>query len=560
MPREKAVGLQPGIFLVISALPVIALTVAFILPYAAAVSDGFTHFTRIVMENSVLRVLRFTIAQAAFSTLAALTIGLPGAWLIGSGRFRGARIVRAVASVPFAMPPILVVLGFVLFFGNNGWANKLIMNLTGAQEPPLRILYRPEAIILAHAFYNFPIILRLVGDAIAKARSTYAPVASGLGASGSMTFLTVLVPIAFPSIAAAALLVFLYCFTSFAVVLVLGGGPGATTLPVEIYRAARISLDYSTAGSLALLETMIAAIAYLAYTRMEQIARRVSGANDDRTRETAIQDRSNAARGSPIANLLTIIYIIAAMILVAGPISAVVAESFLSRVTRTSFAQFSLRWWASIGSSAVPALIRSVLLAAAAATVSVFLASAAALAVWKAKAFTSPSMSRTSLYERAVSALCMAPLASSGIVLGLGWLKLYGSGLARSFWVVALAHAISALPFAYRSISEGLRSLPSQTAAASASLGAEPLTTAFRVALPSAAKRIRSAWAFAAAISLGELNAVLMLGLENYETLPLLMYRAAGAYRFGAACAAGVLLAIACIAAFVLSEDTAHVD
>jgi thiamine transport system permease protein len=174
------------------------------------------------------------------------------------------------------------------------------------------------------------------------------------------------------------------------------------------------------------------------------------------------------------------------------------------------------------------------------------------MAAWGRRAFTGER--RPSLLERATQALLMAPLASSGIVLGLGWLRFYGSNLARSFWAVALAHAVSALPFAFRSISEGFRALPPRTAAASTALGASPAATAFRIALPGAGRRIRSAWAFAAAVSLGELNAVLMLGLEGYETLPLLVYRAAGSYRFGAACAAGVLLAIACIAAFMMSD------
>lgn len=559
MREGKAELRQTILFTAIGALPLAALTVSFALPYASAVSGGFAHFARVAADDGVFRVLRFTISQAALSTMAALAIGLPGAWLVGSGRFRGAGIVRAISSVPFAMPPILVVLGFVLFFGNGGWANRLLMSMTGLAEPPLRILYRPEAIILAHAFYNFPIILRLTGDALAKARSAYAPAAAGLGASGFMTVATVLMPISFPSIAAAALLVFLYCFTSFAVVLVLGGGPGASTLPVEIYRAAKVSLDYESAGSLALLETLIAVLVYAAYGRMEHLARRISGTPETRARENAAEMRTAGGRGSLIAKGATLSYILLALLLVAGPLVSVAVESFLSRASRGSVAEISFRWWADLGNAALPALARSLLLAVSAASISVVLASSAALSVWRLQGFTTERKEKSPLYERVVSAFCMAPLASSGIVLGLGWLTAYGSAFARSFWAVALAHAVSALPFAYRSISEGLRSLPALTAAASATLGAAPLTTSFRIVLPGARRRIASAWAFAAAISLGELNAVLMLGLEDFETLPLLIYRAAGAYRFGAACAAGVMLASACIAAFVISEETANV-
>ncbi len=555
MTRGAGLGKSNSAFAVLAALPVLALSASFILPYAAAAAKGIGSFAAAVSDPGIIRVLGFTAGQAAASTLAALAVGLPGSWLIGSGKFRGARLVRAIASVPFAMPPILVVLGFVLFFGNNGWANRAAMAAFGLREPPLRILYRPSAIILAHAFYNFPIVLRLVGDAIARARSAYAPAAASLGASGAKTFRTVLLPIAAPSIASASLLVFLYCFTSFAVVLVLGGGPGATTLPVEIYRAARISLDHEKAGALALIETGIAALAYLAYSKTERISRRSSGeaSQDGGTRNDAA--RVDGAE-TPRTALISLLYFAFATVLVAGPLAAVAAESFLSRATRGAAAALSLRWWLSLSESALPALMRSLVLAAAAATISVALASMASLAAWGLRRDDRSSRGEVGapLVERFLAALCMAPIASSGIVLGLGWIAFYGAGRARSFWAVALAHAVSALPFAYRSVSEGIRSLPSRTAAASAVLGASPISTAFRVALPAAGRRIGSAWAFAAAVSLGELNAVLMLGLENFETLPMLMYRAAGAYRFGAACAAGVLLAASCAAAFALSE------
>ncbi len=527
-------------------LPILVVAAVFLLPYATAVGGGawgeggpVPRVLRALADPALRRIIGFTAAQAGWSTLAALALGLPGAWLIGSGRYRGAALVRAVASIPFAMPPVLVVLGFVLFFGNAGWLNRAFMALTGAEEGPLRVLYRPAAIVLAHAFYNFPIVLRLAGDGIAAGRASYASAAATLGSSPRKTFFTVLLPVAAPSIAASALLVFLYCFTSFAVVLVLGGGPAATTLSVEIFRAARVGLDFETAGALALVETAIAAAAYLLYARLERAARSFAGTAENRGRRNLLPPKASG-------DLAAIVYLALAAFLILGPLVSVPLESFLWRSSRTAHAAFSLRWWAAVRDAALPALGRSLLLAAASATLAVILATSAAVAVW-----LSPARSR---FGSLTAALCLAPLASSGIVLGLGWIRLYGSDLARTFWAVAVVQATAALPFAYRSVAEGLAALPPSMADAAASLGAPPAKTALLVALPASAPRIRSAWAFAAAISLGELNTVLMLGLEDWETLPLLVYRAAGAYRFGSACAAGTLLALACAGAFLLSE------
>lgn len=552
MDARGASGRDGGraLFTAAGAIPVAALCAVFVLPYGAAIRDGFSGLPAALADPAIRRVVGFTVVQAALSTAATLVLGLPGAWILGSGKFRGARALRALSSIPFAMPPILVVLGFVLFFGNAGWANRALMGLSGSTEPVLSILYRPQAIILAHAFYNFPIVLNMVGDSFFKARSAYGPVASSLGASGPTFFRTVLLPISAPAIAAAALLVFLYCFTSFAVVLVLGGGPAATTLPVEIYRAARISLDIPSAGSLALIETSVAVLAYAAYAAADRRAARLAGQGDDRARERGTEAPKGATTGMRIAAGL---YFALVAVLILGPILSVFAESGLSRSKSAALPTPTLKWWAQLGQSALPALVRSVFLAAGAATLSVALATLAALSAWGTRAYGTGRAGNRA-FRSAVSAFCIAPVASSGIVLGFGWLRFYGPSLARSIWAVALAHAVSALPFAYRAISEGFRSLPERTANASAVLGAAPGATALRVALPAAASRIRSAWAFSAAISLGELNAVLMLGLDGYETLPMLVYRAAGSYRFGAACAAGVLLALSCALAFALSD------
>jgi thiamine transport system permease protein len=153
----------------------------------------------------------------------------------------------------------------------------------------------------------------------------------------------------------------------------------------------------------------------------------------------------------------------------------------------------------------------------------------------------------------------LSPLASSGIVLALGWLSFYGrgeggSGNSRSLPAVVILHAVIALPFAFNSISQGLRSIPPNTANAASVLGAGPFLRILTVEIPISLRRLRSAWAFSAVISLGELNAVLMLGMDQWETLPLLIYRAVGSYRYGPACAAGTLLLLASAAAFLVSE------
>ncbi|MDR2632322.1 MAG: iron ABC transporter permease [Treponema sp.] len=530
-----------GYLWIFALLPLLTVLAAFILPYGASItgilgkaSGGSPPLV------SFLPTVGFTLRQALFSTLAALALGLPGAWFIGDTRSPFSRVLRVVSALPFALPSILVVLGFVLFFGNAGWANRFYMALTGAREGPFHLLYKPQAIILAHGFYNFPLVIRLVGDGMSRIRKAYAPVAANLGARPLKTTLTVLFPLAFPSLMAASLMVFLYSFTSFAVVLVLGGGPAATTLAVEIYRYARISLDLHTAGMLALLETGIAGSMFAGYLFFERKAQGILPELAERPLE----------RGETLmSTTIRILYALGILVLVLGPLLSILGESFLMRNSWAAAPNISLKWWRALGERSIPAFFRSLLLAVLSAALACILGIFAA-----GSAKYAESGRGFSFLGTLVRVCTTAPLASSGIVLGLGWMSLYGRAQARSIWAVVLIHGISGLPFAYHALSQGLKSVPVNTLHAAAVYGANPVRQMLSVALPLSAQRLRSAWGFAAALSLGELNAVMMLGLEDWETLPVLIYRAVGSYRYGTACAAGALLILSCACCFWVSQ------
>ena len=518
--------------------PLVAVGLCFIVPYGASFLNAFRGDVTVWEYASIWRITGFTLRQAFFSVLVSMAIGLPGAWYIGSGQSRFTPLLRAFTAIPFAMPSILTVLGFVLFFGNSGWLNRAIFFFTG--ESPLRILYRPEAIILAHGFLNFPLIIRLAGDGLERARRAYVPAAAALGASPFVTAFTILLPITFPAIMSAVLLVFLYSFTSFAIVLVLGGGPASTTLPVEIYRHARIFLNYPNAGALAIVETLIAVSIFLAY---------VFFGKKSRETRTDTQERILEAKDSSILpRIIMIIYIVFVAAFVLGPVGSIILESFLYQPSRAASQVVSLRWWLALDETCLPALLRSLVLALSSATLACILAIMAAGSV---KLFDDRE---NNLIANIVRFCAAAPIISSGIVLGLGWLIIYGRNISRFPFSIVMLHALIALPFAFNFISEGFRSLEANILNAAMVSGANPIRGLLTTVLPLSMQRVRSSWGFAAALSMGELNAVMMLGIEGWETLPLYIYRAAGAYRYGNACAAGTLLILGCAGGLFLSE------
>jgi thiamine transport system permease protein len=474
----------------------------------------------------------FTLKQSFWSALLSLVIGMPAA--IFFSRCRGFRVLRSVLSVSFALPSMLVVLGFVLFWGNAGWLNQAIAVIwPGGNAPSLRVLYHQQAIILAHAFYNFPLVIALVSASLGKARRAFLAPALNLGASPVRAFVTVMLPIIVPSMLTAFLLAFLYSFTSFAIVLSLGGGPACTTLAVEIYRYARVSLNFPQASRLALLETLIELAVFGLYLFCERRSRTRAFGGD-----RVVEMRSGRAAAVFYGG-----YFVLLIVFVAGPLLSVLLESFLTRGTRFGGPRFTLRWWATLGTATLPALGRSVLLAVTSATLATGLALCAA-GDGRARGRRRPrggGQARDRGRPRGLPLLVNAPLVSSGIVLGLGFLALYGNRGARTPLALVALHAVTALPFAYHSVNTALRQIPASLREAASVFGASPLRRFATLDVPLALPGIRAAWAFSAALSLGEVNAIMMLGLEDWETLPLLMYHATAAKHYGTACAAGTL-------------------
>jgi ABC-type Fe3+ transport system permease subunit len=261
------------------------------------------------------------------------------------------------------------------------------------------------------------------------------------------------------------------------------------------------------------------------------------------------QERIQKEKGPGLVlKISTVAYFAFMAVFVLGPIVSIAVESLLYRPSRSASALLSLAWWRTLGETCFPAFFRSLTLAffsaSLACVLSFFGAGAVKFLEGQGKA-PGASMLRF---------LAAAPLVSSGIVLGLGWLIIYGRGVSSFPFALAALHALIALPFAFNSISEGFRSLPENILNAALVSGSPPLRMLLTTALPLSLPRIRSAWGFAAALSLGELNAAMMLGVQDWETLPLYIYRAIGAYRYGNACAAGTLLILGLAAGFSLSE------
>ncbi len=181
------------------------------------------------------RILWFTCWQAVLSTLLTLVLALPGAYVFARYRFFGKNLLQALMTIPFVLPTVVTAAAFRALLGPNGLLNNWLMAGFDLAQPPIRIDQTVSFFLLAHVFYNYTLVLRIVGGFWAGLDPDLRAAATMLGASPWQTFRRITLPLLMPAIGSASLLVFIFCFTSFGVVLILGG-PGYATLEVEIYR------------------------------------------------------------------------------------------------------------------------------------------------------------------------------------------------------------------------------------------------------------------------------------------------------------------------------------
>lgn len=481
-----------------------------------------------------LRAIGFTLAQAGTSTLAALAIGLPGAALVARYRFPGRKALKALSILPFSVPSVLVVLAFVLFYGQSGYLNRFLMWAFSLREPPLGFLYTFWGIVLVHGFYEFPIVLQNVGEVWERLPRDREQAARLLGAGRFRAFAVGVLPSLVPAIAQAAALCFLLCFFSFAVVMVFGGLVGST-LEVEVYRRARLEADASGAAAIAIAETVIAmaVVALVAFTERRS-ARGAAAAKAAGSRLELSQPRGPAVAAIAAYALFLAVFF-------GGPMLSLLVQAFSVRSgplgpSVPGLGNFA-RLFAGEGSAFTKALAGTAATALPAALIATAVGCAGAL-----------SLRRAGSLAKAAAAL---PLAVSGIVAALGWSLLFPRG---GLALIPVVQALGALPYVLKSVAAALSTLDRGPAEAARTLGAGRAAAALGVELPAVLPAVLAAFAFAFASSAGDVNVPLVLGQGEFETLPVYLFRLTSSYRFPEACAAGVILALLTSAVFAFKE------
>nr|WP_202944524.1 iron ABC transporter permease [Oscillochloris trichoides] len=516
-------------------------------------ADGLTGFWAVLRDGYTWRVLGFSAAQAALSTLLTLLVGLPGAYVFARYHFPGRELLRAVAGVPFVMPTVVVAAALGALLGPRGLINLGLQALFDLPQPPLRIPNGLGLVLLAHTFYNYTVVLRMVGGFWANLDPRLEQAAALLGASRWRAIREVTLPLLAPAIGAAALLIFIFTFTSFGVIVILGG-PRMATLEVAIYRQTAQLLRLDIAATLALLQAGCTLLLSLIYTRLA--AR--SAIPLDRLPRTAVARRPQGLG----QHLLVGVNVLVILVLLVTPLLALVVRSLLGPEG------LSLGYYLALGENRsgsiffVPpltALTNSLRIAAATALIALLVGIPAAYLLGNAPCKT-PRSWCGALFNL-IDALFMLPLGTSAVTLGLGYLVALSTpqlaGLRSWPWLIPLAHSLVALPFVIRALLPTLRGRNPRLAEAAALLGASPWRTWVWVELPLIMPAIITGAVFAFTVSLGEFGASLLLVRPDAPTLPVMIFRLLGqpgAINYGQALAMSSILMLTTALSFVVLE------
>jgi thiamine transport system permease protein len=502
-----------------------------------AVSGGLAGAWGVLGSPSVAASLRFSLLQAMASAALAMALGLPGAWLLARWDFRGRGLYSALSGIPFVFPPVLFTLGFTRAWGRNGLVNEALMDWFHLSEPPIDVAYSFAGVVLAHALFNFPLVVGLVAAVWRRAPASLEDAARCLGASEIRVFLTVTLPGILPGLLAAASLVFLYCFMSFAIPLALGGGPEFATLEVAVYAAANGEQDFAKAALIALLEALCAVgvlAAWVLLTRRSDAALDGAGASEPREPQPFSAMPAWRRAGARL-------YLAASALLALSPVLALLATSLRPAGRPGAVAAWGFSAYATAFGR--PENLRAVL------DSSLLAVTVAGLAVLTGLLLTVGDDRRPGWFRPVFFAL---PVALSSVMLSLGYLVLFPLG--GTVLALVLVQATAAYPLAYRAIAAAHGRIGTDLRDAAWVLGAGRFHILRDIELPLLRPALLAAFALCAALSLGEVNAALMLNVADFPLLGLQSYRLMGAYQYPAASALGVAVCLAACGAFALSE------
>ena len=504
----------------------------FLLFYTLFQADDTNLFTQI--NSRIYSLLKFTIFQALLSTFLSLLLALLLAWALAhQGKFRGRNLLIVLFSSSLVLPTLIVVFGIIGIFGRSGYLNQISLYLFDVSFGSY--IYGLGGILFAHVYLNASFALRALLHAFESIPKEKYKLAKSLNFSVFKRFYYIEYPALKSSLLGIASTIFLLCFTSFAVVLILGGNPSYNTLEVAIYEAVKLDFDIGLALKLALIQLSISAVIVVFSSTF-----RISVSNLT-TSNTAI-----LWKDSRIVQIIQAFIIGVFMLFFLFPLIVI----FLDGIGADFYEIFS-----------DPVFIKSFLTSMSLASISSVITVLVSILLCNARRnFTLD----TRLAKKPFSKLFNALLAFSGniylaipsLVLGLGFFLMYqkydGTLFIWSSVALISANVLMSLPFALAVLVPATHKIAKRYDNLSFSLNLGFLTRFRYVEYPYLKSSLAYVFALSFCFSLGDLGIIALFGSDNFITLPWYLYQLMGSYRTSQAEGVALILLVLVLSVFIL--------
>lgn len=473
-------------------------------------------------------ITAFSFYQALLSTLLSVGLAIPVAHALSRRNFFGKALLLKLFATTLVLPVLVGVFGLISIYGNSGLIAQLL-NYFDYQLP--FSIYGLNGILLAHVFFNLPFATRLLLQSLQRIPAEQHKLAAHLGIFHWHKFKLLEWPSLRQQLPNVAGLVFILCFTSFATVMALGGGPKSTTIELAIYQAIKFEFDLQSGALLALWQMFLcAALAMI----IQRFSRPVPLMNSV-SRQTFI-----LLSDSRFARCWDRFWIGAVMLLVLPPLLMVIISGVNSQLLSMIFDH---TFWKALGNS----LFIAVCAACLALLGSIFILISSRF--WRLRGLNF----RADKLELVASIILVTP----GIVISTGlFLLLRESSDVFSFaWLVVIAvNALMALPYVLKTLSQPMLHMAQQYDQLCASLGIFSWNRFKFIEWRAIRQPIVHAFAISFVLSVGDLSAIALFGSQDFTTLPLYLLQLLGSYQMQSAAVIALFLLILSVGTFALIE------
>lgn len=505
---------------------------AFLLFFTLYLSQDENLLTQ--LDSRVYSLLKFTLYQAFLSTVLSLVVGVLLAWsLAHQSYFRGRSLLVALFSSSLVLPTLIVVFGLIGIFGRNGYINQISLFLFDTSFGSY--LYGLGGILLAHTYLNASFASRALLHSFESIPKEKYKLAKSLNFSVLERFIYVEYPALKSTLLSIGSTIFLLCFTSFAVVLLLGGSPSYNTLEVAIYEAVKLDFDINMALKLALVQLSISAVLVVLSSSFR------TGLSNLKTSSTHIPWRERKSVQVVqwiIIALFTLFFVLPLVVIVLDGIGADFGHIFGEALFIKSF-------------------VTSLALAAVSSILTVIIA---LLLSSTRRNFTLQTRLAAKPFAKMLNAIVAFSgnlyLAIPSLVLGLGFFLMSQKYEASQFvWAtlaLLTANVLMSLPFALSVLTPAMQKTAERYDRLSFSLGLTKVQRWFYVEYPYLKSSLGYVFALAFCFSLGDLGIIALFGSDEFTTLPWYLYQLMGSYRTTDAAGVALVLLVLVLSVFVL--------